>query len=128
MSTAPFAPDPAGPGAADLRAEHDALAERLAIRRSVDFVRRALYETFAGLLCVGLTVKLAFDRWGIPAPGVVRKIPKGPPLFLWVATAAAVVLLVLAIRSFVRARRLVREEDALFARYRRLRSALGLDP
>ena len=59
---------------------------------------------------------------------MVRKVAKGPPVFLYLAAAAAVVLLRLAIRDFVRARRLMREEDARFARLRALRDALGLEP
>lgn len=110
-----------------LRAEHDALAERLAVRTSIDWARKAFYQIFAGLIAVGLTVKLAWDRWGTLRPGVVRKLHKGPPLFLWIAGAVAIVLLLVAIRSFARARRLMREEDAHWARYRELRSALGLD-
>jgi hypothetical protein len=111
-----------------LRAEHDDLARRLAVRRSVDATRRALYQIFFGVLSVGLGIKLAFDRWGAPRPGVVRKIPTGPPLFFWAAVAVALLLLALALRSFLAARRLRAEEEALWARYRGVRAALGLDP
>jgi hypothetical protein len=121
-------PDDVAPGAAVLRAEHDALARRLEIRRSIDAAKVALQHLFVGLLCVGLTVKLAWDRWGVPKPGVVRTIHPGPPLFFIVAAIAAIVILLLAIRSFVRARRLGREEDRLFARFQQLRAKLGLDP
>ncbi len=110
-----------------LRAEHDALAERLAIRTSVDAARKALYLTFFGLLSVGLTIKLAWDRWGVLKPGVVRKIVGRRPLFLYVAGTVAVVLLLLAIRWFVASRRLMREEDERYRRYRALRATLGLD-
>jgi hypothetical protein len=110
-----------------LRAEHDALADRLAVRVSVDVARRGLYLVFAGLISVGLTVKLAWDRWGTLKPGIVRKTHHGPPLFLWIAGTVAVVLLVLAIRAFVKARWLMRDEDARWARYRELRATLGLD-
>ncbi len=110
-----------------LRAEHDALAERLAVRTSIDAVRKALYLVFIGLLCVGLTAKLAWDRWGALRPGVVRRAHTGPPLFLYVAATVAIVLLLLSIRSFLLARRLMREEDARYARYRELRAILGLD-
>ncbi len=113
--------------AAALRAEHDALAQRLAARRSIDWVRKALYLLFTGLLSVGLTLKLAWDRWGVLKPGVVRKVHPGRPLFFLVALLVALVLLSLAIRAFVRARTLMREEDALFARFRALRGRLGLD-
>ncbi len=111
-----------------LRAEHDALGERLAARRSIDETRKALYLVFFGLLSVGLTVKLAWDRWGVLKPGVVRKVHAGPPLLFLAALAATLVLLSLAIRGFLRARALMRDEDALFARYRALRERLGLEP
>jgi hypothetical protein len=118
--------DPASPDA--LRAEHDSLAERLAVRRSVDLSRAALYEVFFGLVSVGLTVKLAFDRWGPVRPGVARKLHAGPPAFLLVAGAVAIVLLLLSIRTFLSARRHAREEDALYARFREVRAGLRLDP
>ncbi len=109
-----------------LRAEHEALAARLEVRRSVDELRKGLMVTFAGLIGVGLAIRLAWDRWGPLKPGVIRK-SHGPPLLLWLAAAAAIALLVLAIRFSVRARRLMRDEDALWVRYRQVRSALGLD-
>lgn len=111
-----------------LRAEHDALAQRLAVRRSIDWARKALYLLFGGLISVGLTIKLAWDRWGTLKPGVVRKIHAGPPLFFLAALVLTLVLLSLAIRAFARARTLMREEDALFARFRAVRDRLGLDP
>ena len=125
MSPTPQVPegDPAA-----LRAEHDALARRLEIRRSIDVARRGAYQIFAGLIAVGAAIALAWDRWGTLRPGLVRKPVTGPPFFLYLAIAAALVLLLLAIRSFLRARRLMREEDALFARLRALRGTLGLDP
>ena len=113
--------------AAALRAEHDALGQKLAARRSIDELRRALYLVFVGLICVGLTIKLAWDRWGVLKPGVVRKVLPGRPLFFLVAIAVTIVLLSLAIRGFLRTRALMRDEDALFARYRALRDRLGLD-
>ncbi len=112
---------------AALRAEHDALGERLAARRSIDELRRALYLVFFGLISVGLTVKLAWDRWGVLKPGVLRKVHAGRPLFFLLALALTLVLLSLAIRGLLRARALMREEDALFARFRALRARLGLD-
>ncbi len=123
--TAPQVP-PGDPAA--LRAEHDALARQLEIRRSIDVARRGAYLIFAGLISSGASIALAWDRWGKLKPGMVRKVAKGPPVFLYVAVAAAVVLLILAIRAFVHARRLMREEDARFARLRALRDALGLEP
>lgn len=110
-----------------LRAEHDALAEALAVRTSIDWARRAFYELFFGLISVGLTVKFAWDRYGTVRPGAVRKAFTGPPLFMWIAGAITVALLLLAIRSFAKARSLGRAEDAKWARYRELRAALGLD-
>jgi hypothetical protein len=109
------------------RAEHDELARRLEVRVSVDFLRRGLLQIFVGLIGTGFTVKLGWDRWGQLPPGVVRVTHPGQPLFLWVATVVTLVLLVLGIGSLLRARRLAREEDRLFARFRELRSALGLD-
>ena len=110
-----------------LRAEHDALAEKLAARRSVDHVRSGAYVGFAALIGVGLSVKLAWDRWGPPRAGVVRKIPHGLPLFFILAVVATLVLALVAGRALWRAATLRREEDALFTRLRALREALGLD-
>jgi heme exporter protein D len=110
-----------------LRAEHDELARRLAVRSSVDHARRGLLRTFFGLIATGLSIKLGWDRWGPFPPDVVRRYQPGPPLFLWIAMAVTVVLMVLGIVSLVKARRLTEEEDRLFARYRELRAALGLD-
>jgi hypothetical protein len=110
-----------------LRAEHDALARRLSVRVSVDHLRRGLLQVFFGLIATGLSVKLGWDLWGPFPPGVVRIRQPGPPVFLWIATALTVVLLLLGIRSLLRARKLAREEDLLIARFRELRTALGLD-
>jgi heme exporter protein D len=109
-----------------LRAEHDALARRLEVRRSIDHLRAGLMKVFVGLIAAGVTVKLGWDRWGVLKPGVVRKVPAGRPLFLWVATAVTLALLGLAVVSLVRARRLARDEDLLFARFRALRAQLGI--
>jgi len=116
------------PEGAGLRAEHDALGARLATRRSVDELRKGLYQVFAGLLSVGLVVKLGWDRFGAASTGVVKKAHTGPPVFLWLTMAVAVVLLSLAVLSLLRSRRLAREEDLLFARFRELRRALGIEP
>ncbi len=117
----------ATPIAASLRAEHDDLSRRLEIRPSIDELRKGLVRLFVGLIATGLTAKLGWDRWGVLKPGVLRKLHHGPPLFLWIATVVAVILLVLSIRALLRARRLGREEDRLFARYRQLRAELGVD-
>jgi hypothetical protein len=122
MDTAHPVNDPAA-----LRSEHDALAARLEVRRSIDCVRRGAYLGFAALIVVGLAVKLAWDRWGTVPPGVVRKIPTGPPLFFYVAATLAAVLVFVTVRDALRARRLMREEDAIFARLVALRGLLGLD-
>lgn len=114
--------------AARLRAEHDALAAELEVRRSIDVGRRGLYLLFAGLIGAGTSVALGWDRWGTLKPGVVRKVHAGPPVFLYLAAAITVVLLALALRDLVRARGLMRAEDARWARYRALREALGLEP
>lgn len=124
--TAATPPGPAN-GAA-LRAEHDALARQLEVRASIDVLRKALYELFFGLIGVGTTIKLAWDRWGPLKPGVVRKVVGARPLFFLVALAVTLVLLALGLAAVARARRLGREEDRLFARFRQLRAELGLDP
>jgi hypothetical protein len=118
---------PVAPSTDPLRAEHDVLAHQLGARASIDEMRAALQRLFAGLIGAGLTVKLAWDRWGVLKPGTVRKFHRGPPLFLLLAGAVTVVLLVLAIRALLRARRLGREEDRLFARFKELRDRLGID-
>jgi len=110
--------DPAG-----LRAEHDALAARLAIRRSVDHVRRGAYAGFLGLVSALLSVKLAYDRW--LSVKVTRF--RGPPVFFVAAAVAAALLAGYALWCAARARRLARVEDADFARLRELRERLGLD-
>jgi hypothetical protein len=111
---------------AALRAEHDELARRLEIRSSIDDLKRGLLRLFFGLIAMGLTIKLGWDRWGAGAAGLIRKM-RGPPILLWLATGAAVVLLALALRALARARRTGLDEDRLFARYQQLRAELGLD-
>jgi hypothetical protein len=106
-----------------LRVEHDALAQRLARRTSIDDARKAIYAAFAGFLASGLAVKLAFDRWFSEHPSA----SKGPPVFFLVALAAALALLPLAVRWAVCSRRHMRREDALYARFRLLRDLLGFD-
>jgi hypothetical protein len=118
---------PVPPEEAALRAEHDALQEKLAARISVDHGRRGLVLLFAGFLGVLLSGKLAWDRWGVLPPGVRRETPPGIPLYLYLAMAATCVVLVLAIRALLASRRAAREEDALFARLLALRASLGLE-
>lgn len=109
---------------AALRREHDVLAERLAARRSIDELRKAAYGAFLGFVTSGLTVKLAWDRWFSERLTRFR----GPPVFFFVALAVTLVVLVLAARWFVHARRHMRDEDVAFARLKDLRARLGLDP
>jgi hypothetical protein len=118
--------------AAALRAEHDALAKRLEIRVSVDRVRRAAYLGFAGLIGFGMTLKLAWDRYAwVRTPAEIEYLKahpfKGPPIFMYLAMGATCVLLSMTIRALLEARRLMREEDALFARLLALRKQLGFD-
>ncbi|HTP26226.1 MAG TPA: hypothetical protein VMK12_11265 [Anaeromyxobacteraceae bacterium] len=108
----------------DLRAEHDALAERLAVRRSIDLVRRGAYAGFASFIAIGLSARLAFDRWFSVS---VRRF-RSPPFLFYSAIVLAIALAVLAAVLFVRARRLMRAEDASFARLLELRQQLELDP
>ncbi len=110
--------------AAELRAEHDALAETLASRSSIDHARRGAYLGFAALLTIGLAVKLAFDRWF--STRVTRF--RGPPIFFYLAASAAALLLVLTAVEALRSRRLMRAEDVRFARLQELRRLLELDP
>jgi hypothetical protein len=116
-----------GAPADPLRAEHDALASRLEIRRSIDELRKGLGFAFCGLISVGFAIRLAWDRWGPPRPGTIRKLDS-PPILFCVATVVAIALLALTIRFSVRAHRLMREESSLWARFRQVRNALGLDP
>jgi hypothetical protein len=127
---APLPGDPAAPlpgEAAGLRAEHDALAERVATRASVDLMKEGGVLTFFTIICLGMTSKLAWDRWGwLPA---LKPKPEGEyPLFFLLGALLTLVLLRLAVRRFVAASALRREEAALFARLRALRARLELDP
>jgi hypothetical protein len=118
-------PDPAT--AATLRAEHDALARLLEVRTSIDLARKGLYAIFFGLIGTGTSIKLGWDRWGPLKPGVVRKVVGARPLFLYIAAAITVTLLLVGIAWLLEARRRGKEEDRRFARFRQLRSELGLD-
>jgi hypothetical protein len=110
--------------AEELRAEHDALAERLAARRSIDQVRRGAYAAFAAFVAAGLAAKLGFDRWFSTRES--RFV--GPPVLFVAALALALALAFAAAVAFSRARRLMRAEDVEFARMRELRARLELDP
>jgi hypothetical protein len=108
----------------DLRVEHDRLAARLAVRRSIDQVRRGAYGLFFSVIASGLAVKLGYDRWFSTRPTRFR----GPPIVFFAATALAATLVAFTVASFLRARRQMAAEDAEFARLRRLRQILELDP
>ena len=122
MDTAPRPDDPAA-----LRAEHDALAARLATRASVDLVKEGGVLTFFMVISLGLAAKLAWDRWGwLPA---AKPAPEGRyPLWFLIMALLTLALLWLALKRYLAAHRLRREEAALFARFRELRARLELDP
>jgi hypothetical protein len=115
---------PPAPAPDPLRAEHDALAERLAARRSIDLVRVGAYTAFAALVTSGLAMKLGSDRW---LSTRVNRF-QSPPVYFFVALLAAAALTVVAGVCFARARRLMRTESADFERLCALRTRLELDP
>ncbi len=106
-----------------LRAAHDALAARLAVRRSIDHVRQGAYGILFSIIGVGLAVKLAYDRWWSVRPNRFQ----GRPLYLYLAAGAAVLVVFFTVRSFLRARRLMAREQADFDELKALRARLGLD-
>ena len=111
--------------AAALRAEHDALAEGLRIRTSVDQVQRGGIFTFFSVLAAGMSAKLAWDRWGWLPPN--KPPPPGGPAFFLAALLVTLALTVVALRAFRRASRLRHDEDARFHRLLALRARLGFD-
>jgi hypothetical protein len=123
----------AGPGAGRspaedgeaLRAEHDRLAARLSVRRSIDSVRAGAYASFLLVVTGGLAAKFAWDRWGWGVKPL-RPVSRTPLLFL-VALVLALACLAAAWVAFARARRTMREEDREFARLRTLRQKLGIE-
>jgi hypothetical protein len=113
-------------GRAALRAEHDRIAEEIGTRLSVDHVQNGGVLAFFSFISVGLTVKLAWDRWGWlpvrkPAP------PPGVPMWFLLALLVAAVLVGFAVREFLRARSLRAVEDEKFHRMMALRKELELD-
>ncbi len=119
-------PPPGVQDEAALRAEHDALAGRLEIRRSVDELRRVAYSGFAAVVSLGLTLKFAWDRWGFPK---VRPRVRGRyPLLFLAALLLFLALAAYALRAWRRARAHRREEEPMYARFRELRRMLRLDP
>jgi hypothetical protein len=120
---------PSGDGA--LRAEHDLLARRLEVRPSVDVARRGLVRVFGGLLALGVSGSLAWNRWGYVPDAPQEAGRSGGPLVLagiLACAALAVALLAAGGAALRRSRRLAREEAVLFERLRSLRRALGFDP
>jgi len=110
-------------GPDDLRAEHDALAVRLAVRRSIDQVRYGAYGLLLSLVGAGLAMKLAYDRWWSARPD---RIP-GRPLTVYLVALAAALALLFTLRAFLRARRLMAEEQSDFEKLQALRARLGLE-
>jgi len=110
---------------AALRVEHDALASRVATRRSVDDVRKGAYASFALVMSAGLSVKFAWDRWGW---GLRSTKPMGryPLLFLG-AVGLSLLLAFVAVAAFRRSRRAMKGEDRDFGRLREIRRQLGMD-
>jgi hypothetical protein len=113
------------PGEAELRAEHDRLASRVAVRRSIDDVRRGAYAGFAFFVATCLSLKFAWDRWGW-GPKTGRPPGRYPLLFL-AALAIALFLGAFTFRSFRRARLAMQVEDQDFARLREIRARLGIE-
>jgi hypothetical protein len=111
---------------AALRAEHDALAERLATRASVDRMKEGGVLTFFTVIGFGMTCKLGWDRWGwLP---VNRPPPEGAyPLWFLLLALLTLVLLRLAVSRYRAARALRQQEAVLFERFRALRARLELD-
>jgi hypothetical protein len=108
-----------------LQAEQDRLAARVATRRSIDDVRRGAYAAFVAFVGAGLAVKFAWDRWGWGPPPA--RPPGRYPLLFLLALAVALVAGGIATASFVRARRIMRVEDADFARLQEIRDRLGIE-
>lgn len=111
-----------------VRAEHDALAKRLAVRPSVEALRWAATYGFLGLVAFGVSWGLTWDRYGkTPTPHALAHTDLYR-LGALLTFVASVVLVVLCGVTLARWRRLAREEDQLFERLRALRRALGIDP
>lgn len=119
-------PKPAPDEAAALRAEHDALIERVSTRASVDRMKEGGVLTFFTVISFGMTAKFGWDRWGwLPAH---KPKPEGHyPLWFLLAALVTLVLLRYAVRQFLQARALRREEAVLFERLKALRARLELD-
>ncbi len=110
-----------------LRAEHDALAQQLAVRPSVDAARKGLILAFVGFIGLGTAGALAWDHWGPPRPGEVKVVVPGRPLYFIIVLIVALLIAAWSTAVLVRARRMARGEAALFDRLKALRARLGLD-
>lgn len=111
-----------------LRAEHDALAQRLAARASIDALRRAAVLGFLALVSFGVSWGLTWDRYG-KTP--TRHALDHTALYAYgalITLLASVALVARGAGLLLRWRRLARDEDRLFERLRALRRALGIDP
>jgi hypothetical protein len=109
-----------------LREEHDRIAEEIGTRRSVDHVQNGGVLAFFSFIGVGLTAKLAWDRWGWlpvnkPTP------PPGLPMWFLLALLGAALLLGFTVRELLRARVLRAVEEEKFHRLLALRKELELD-
>jgi hypothetical protein len=109
-----------------LRAEHDRIAEEIGTRLSVDHVQNGGVLAFFSVIATGLTVKLAWDRWGW-LPTHKPEAPPGIPAWFLMALVLAAVLMLFTVREFRRARRLRALEGEKFQRLLELRKELGLD-
>jgi hypothetical protein len=111
-----------------LRLEHDDLARRLEIRPSVDVARNGFVVLFVGLVSIGLSWALIWDRYDKLDPSDPGRAH--PVLFITASVLAGLLGAVLALRGALmlrRSRRMARDEAALFARLRKLRRLLELD-
>jgi hypothetical protein len=111
-----------------LRAEHDALSRELAVRPSVDVLRRAWVQGFLGLTCAGLAWALLWDRYGKTPTEFALQHTAFFHVGWIVAALAAVTLFFFFGFSLRRWRRMARDEERRFARLCEVRRALGIDP
>jgi len=109
-----------------LRAEHDRIAEEIGTRISVDHMQNGGVLAFFSFIGVGLTAKLAWDRWGW-LPVNKPPPPPGVPMWFLMALVVAAVLVGFTVREFLRARLLRAVEAEKFARLLELRRVLELD-
>jgi hypothetical protein len=115
-------------GRSSLRAEHDALAKKLAARASVEALRRAAILGFLGVISFGLSWGLLWDRYGKTPTELALAHTTLYRVGFLVTFLGAVAMFAFGLIALLRWRRLAREEDRLFARLRELRRALGIDP